>query len=234
MHGVIQRLPRAAASILVAIATAIVLLSVSIVPFVNPAWVSFEQGRARADAWTGYTPAQLRQATDAILSDLVLGPPNFDVSVAGRPVLNERERRHMADVRGVFIGLAALALASLVLLIVGHRLARGSGTFWRSLRAGAAVLAVGVVAVGVVGTFAFDQAFDVFHRLFFAGGSYTFDPRTDRLVQLFPEQFWFETSLAVGALILALCLGTWRMASARSGARDGSRAAAAVALEPSR
>ena len=43
-------------------------------------------------------------ATDAILADLVVGPPDFDVAVAGTPVLIERERAHMRDVRGVFAG----------------------------------------------------------------------------------------------------------------------------------
>ena len=51
---------------------------------------------------------------------------------------------------------------------------------------------------------AFDQAFEVFHELFFAGGTYTFDPATDRLVQLFPIQFWEETTLALGIVLVIL------------------------------
>jgi integral membrane protein (TIGR01906 family) len=231
---VIERLSRASASVLVGVATAIVILALAIVPFVNPAWVSFEQGRAHAEAMTGYSAPQLRQATDAILSDLVLGPPNFDVSVAGQEVLNARERQHMRDVRAVFAGLAVLALASIVVLVAAHRLQRGSPRFWQAVRRGAAGLAVGVLAVGVVGTFAFDVTFDVFHRLFFAGGSYTFDPRTDRLVQIFPEQFWFETGLAVGAVILLLCLFTSRLGAARGSADATQSEPAAARLEPSR
>jgi integral membrane protein (TIGR01906 family) len=230
---VIERLGRPASSVLVGIATGLVILAVAIIPFVNPVWVSFEQGRARTEAWTGYTPEQLRQATDAILSDLVLGPPNFDVAVAGQPVLNDRERAHMTDVRRVFGGLALLAVASLVLLVMGHRLAHGSGVFWRAVRRGAAVLALGVLVVGLIGTFAFDATFDVFHRLFFAGGTYTFDPRTDRLVQLFPDQFWFESSLALGSLILLLCLVTWRIATERAAGVSRGEARSPV-LEPSR
>jgi integral membrane protein (TIGR01906 family) len=231
---VIERLSRASASVLVGIATAVVILALAIVPFVNPAWVSFEQGRARAEAWTGYSTPQLRQATDAILSDLVLGPPKFDVVVAGQEVLNARERQHMTDVRGVFVGLAVLAVASLVVLFVAHRLLGGSARFWRAVRRGTAGLAIGVLVVGVIGAFAFDLAFDVFHRLFFAGGSYTFDPRTDRLVQLFPEQFWFETSLAVGALILLLCLVASRLGSRGAASVATAREAVPARLEPSR
>jgi integral membrane protein (TIGR01906 family) len=231
---VIERLGRASASVLVGIATAVVILALAIVPFVNPVWVSFEQGRARADLWTGYSTPQLRQATDAILSDLVLGPPKFDVVVAGQEVLNARERQHMADVRGVFVGLAVLAVVSIVVLFVAHRLLAGSGRFWRGVRRGAAGLAIGVLIVGVVGAFAFDLAFDVFHRLFFAGGSYTFDPRTDRLVQLFPEQFWFESSLVVGALILVLCVVASRLGSRGAASVAASHETVSARLEPSR
>lgn len=219
----IERLGRSAGFVVVGIATAILIMAVSIVPFVTPAWVSIEQGRAEAAAWTGYTPAQLSAATDAILSDLVLGPPEFDVEIDGRPVLTERERGHMGDVRGVFVGLAVLAVASVVVLLVSYRTSRGGRSFWQPVRAGAAGLAVAVVAIGLVGAFAFDLAFEIFHRLFFAGGTYTFDPRTDRLVQLFPEKFWFETSMAVGVVILGLCAATWWAGRARL-----ARGAAAV------
>ena len=69
---------------------------------------------------------------------------------------------------------------------------------------GASVLGVAVVAGGIVAAVAFDRAFEVFHELFFPGGSYTFDPATERLVQLFPIAFWEETTIAVGAVILLL------------------------------
>lgn len=230
-----ERLGRTAASVLVAIVTAIVVLSVAILPFLSPAWVSFEQGRSDAAAWTGYSPPQLQAATGAILSDLVFGQPNFDVQVNGTPVLNARERGHMADVRRVFVSLAIVAAASAVLLVVAGRLNRGRMA--RPVRAGAAGLAIAVVAIGLVGAFAFDLAFEVFHRFFFAGGTYTFDPRTDRLVQLFPEQFWFETSMAVGAVILVLCAAVWWLAGRRAVVRSAEPAvapAAPAAPEPLR
>ena len=78
--------------------------------------------------------------------------------------------------------------------------------FWRAVRAGAAGLGVGLLIAAVVAVTAFDAAFEVFHRLFFAAGTYTFDPRTDRLVQLFPEVFWSETAIAVGAVALTLAV----------------------------
>jgi integral membrane protein (TIGR01906 family) len=205
---------RGVGSVIIGIAVALVIVAGSVAPFLNPTWVSFEQQRSQAAEWTGYTPAQLRSATDAILSDLIVGPPTFDVVVDGQPVLNERERGHMADVRGVFSGFAILAVVALVLVIVGWSISRrrSRDAFWHAVRGGTGVLVVGVLVVGAIGFFAFDLAFDVFHRLFFAGGSYTFDPRTDRLVQLFPERFWLETSLAVGVVILLVSGIVWWLA----------------------
>jgi integral membrane protein (TIGR01906 family) len=199
-----ERLPRVAASIVVAVATAVVIVALAILPFLNPAWVSFEQGRSGADAWTRFSPSDLRTATDAILADLLIGPPDFDVAIDGVPVLTVQERGHMTDVRGVFLGFGLLAVASAVALLVAHRVRRGDRAFWRWIRAGAFGVAAGVVVLGLVGLFAFDVAFEAFHRLFFASGNYTFDPASDRLVQLFPYQFWVETSFAIGVVVLVL------------------------------
>jgi integral membrane protein (TIGR01906 family) len=228
------RLPRVAASIVVAVATAIVILALAILPFLNPVWVSFEQGRSRADAWTGFSPSELRAATDAILADLVFGPPAFDVEIRGEPVLDVRERGHMADVRGVFLGFGLLALVSAGALAAAHRLGRGRAAFWRPVRAGAIGVAGIVVGLGLVGLFAFDAAFEAFHRLFFAGGNYTFDPATDRLVQLFPYQFWVETSFAVGAVTLVLAAVAASLAQRRLGTSPVRQAARQVPVEVGR
>lgn len=67
-------------------------------------------------------------------------------------------------------------------------------------------MTVGVVG-GVALLVAFDTTFEIFHRLFFKPGSFTFDPRTERLVQIFPEQFWVESFTAVAVVAFALSLG---------------------------
>lgn len=221
------------AGVLTAVATAVVITAIAIVPFLSPAWVSFEQGRANATGWTGYTTAELGAATDAILADLIIGPPDFDVEVRGEPVLNERERSHMRDVRGVFAGFAGVALVAAAGLLVGFALARRRGhaeRAWRAIRNGARGLAIGVVIGGVIALVAFDAAFEVFHRLFFSGGTYTFDPGTERLVQLFPFTFWSETSMAVGAVILVLAIGVAVSAGRRLRGRAASAATATPAM----
>jgi integral membrane protein (TIGR01906 family) len=197
-------------SSLVAISTILVIVAVAIAIFLNPLWVGFEQDRTGAAALTGFTSDQVHAVTGGILHDLVIGPPAFDQVVDGTPVLNARERSHMTDVRGVFIAFGGLAVLGALVLVNARIASRGARWFRRSVEAGAVILVVLVVNAGVVVAVAFDQAFEVFHRLFFAGGTYSFDPRTDRLVQLFPDAFWTQTSIAVGVAIMAICALVWR------------------------
>ena len=218
----------------IALATAVAIVALALPLFLNPVWVAFEQGRAQATAWTGYTEPQLRGATDAILADLVFGPPDFDVAIEGSPVLNERERGHMRDVRAVFIGFFAVAGIGLVaaLAIAARRRGEARRDTWRAVRTGAVGLTVALVVAGAVSLVAFAALFEVFHRLFFAGGSYTFDPSTERLVQLFPFQFWQETAIAVGAVCIVVALLTAWLAGRR--ASQGHRLAPLAGLEGSR
>ncbi len=222
---------RRVTSIAIALATAIVIVAVAILPFLTPAWVGFEQGRAQAQAWTGYSATDLGTATNAILADLVIGPPDFDVEVAGSAVLNERERGHMRDVRTVFSGLAIAAAISIVILVVAAVRGRDRAANWRAVRGGATGLAAVVVGLGVFALVAFDTLFTVFHEVLFPAGSYDFDPATERLVQLFPFQFWQETAIAVGIVIIALSALVAVVAQRRE-TRPSSQTAADAAAEP--
>lgn len=208
---------------LVATATVLVLLGASIAPFLLPAVVRLEQDRTGVAALTGFSAPQLDAVTGALLADLVLWRGDFDVAVDGTPVLSERERSHMRDVRGVFAGLWILVGASALVLAVAFRRARGTEArfaAWRAVSGGAKALAVSIVVLGAFAVLAFDAAFEVFHRLFFSSGSYTFDPRTDRLVQLFPYGFWSEIAIAVGVVVLGVAILTAWLAGRRAGSRD--------------
>ncbi|MDO8485017.1 MAG: DUF1461 domain-containing protein [Candidatus Limnocylindrales bacterium] len=220
-------LGRRASSLLIGLAAAVAIVTVAVLPFLTPPWVAFEQGRANATAWTGYSVDELKTATDSILSDLAFGPPVFDVEVHGEAVLDERERGHMRNVRSVFVGLWVLAAVSILVLIVASR-RRDRAAAWRAVRRGALGLTGAIVIIGAVALVAFDALFELFHRIFFPAGSYTFDPTTERLVQLFPFQFWEETALVVGVVIIAIALGT----AAVAGRRAGNPARAVLGREP--
>ncbi len=204
------------AGFVVGLATILTLVGIAIGLFFNPVWVSFEQDRTRADLWTGYTPAVVRTVTDSVLAEVYLGPATFTQAVDGTPVFNDRERAHMASVHGVVDAFFLLVLAAAVVLLVSGVRSRGAAWYWRAVARGSAILAVGAVVVGAAFALVFEQAFTLFHDLFFASGTWTFDPATDRLVQLFPYDFWTETSVAIAAVGLLLTLATWSLARHRA------------------
>jgi integral membrane protein (TIGR01906 family) len=206
------------------VATPCVVVGLAVLLFLNPIWVGFDQDRSDVSVLTGYTPAQVRDVTGSILSDLVFGPPNFNVTLDGKPVLDASERSHMADVRKVLMSLGLVALLAAILLIVAGVASRLRRSFWRAAAAGARVLTIGVVVVGVAFALFFDQAFLLFHEIFFAPGTFMFDARTEKLVQLFPDQFWSETSVAIAGAVLGLSVLVWKVAE-RLG-RDPSPASA--------
>lgn len=230
------RIGGALAALVIGIATALTVVGLAVLVFLNPVWVGLEQERAESGLLTGYGPVELRAATDAILSDLVFGPPDFDVEVAGSPVLTERERGHMRDVRSVLVAFYAVVAAAILVLLVawlaGRRAPARRARTWRRIGRGARILVVATIAVGVAGLLFFDQAFELFHRLFFPAGTYTFDPGSERLVQLFPNQFWVDTTLALGVVIVLLGGGVASFAGARARRADAQAAALAVAEPP--
>ena len=141
----------------------------------------------------------------------------------------------MRDVRGVFAGFFALAIASAIASSCSW--SRPSG--WATRRAHGGRSQIGmqwpvgaIVIAGVVATFFFDQAFEVFHELFFPSGSFTFDPRTDKLVQLFPFDFWSETTIALGGFILLLAAVVWLVAGTSPAGPRVTEPAGAAAPAP--
>ena len=195
---------RSILGLLAGLTTMITIVAVAILVFLNPIWVGFEQDRTGAEALTGFDSATVHTVTNSILHDIAFGPPAFAVTVGGRPVLGERERAHMVDVRNDFFAFGGVALLALLILVNIGIFARGAAWFRRALRWAAVVLAVAVVILGVIAAVAFDAVFETFHELFFPPGSFDF-AASSKLIQLFPDQFWFETSLLLGAVILALC-----------------------------
>ena len=205
------------------------ILGGSIAPFLAPPVVRFEQDRAQVAAWTGYDAGELDTVTGSLLGDLVLWQGDFGVTVDRFQVLNEAERGHMRDVRGVFTGFWLAVLAGVAVLALVARRSRGDAAArsgaWRAVAKGAGALGILIGVAGAFALVAFDAAFELFHRLFFSG-NYTFDPATDRLVQLFPMAFWSEIAMVVGAVVIVAAVAVTVVARRRAGPPAGAEAVA--------
>jgi len=155
-----------------------------------------------------------------MLGDLFTGG-SFTESLDGEaPILDPSERSHMADVGWLVRILAALEVVAIVVLVVtGWMLRRERARRGRLLLAAALAIGAAAVVLGLFFALAFDTAFAAFHELFFKTGTWQFGPESN-LIRLFPEPFWFETSLLAGlSIVLSAGLAMWL---ARRGMRAGT------------
>lgn len=176
----------------------------------NPWLVSAEQGRHGVAASLETDQANVDRVTALMLRDLFTDGDFMANIENGPPILDADERSHMADVGALVRTLAALEAGSIVVLLVAGWVLRRERAR-RGLLLLRAALAVGAVALalGLFFAVAFDTAFASFHALFFQEGTWQFGPDSN-LIRLFPEPFWFETSLLAGlSIVIGAALALW-------------------------
>ncbi len=182
----------------------------------NDWYVRFEYGR------DGFPPDRYgltrEQRTELALTGLHSILPQYDEGIqllrearlpSSRPAFDDRELTHMADVRALVDHLYVLHLAALgaiaVLAVALGLSGRARTVVPRALRRGAIlslVLAAGVVAYVLTSYGAFSTDF---HGLFFGGDSWRF-AETETLRRLYPDRFWSDTAILLGAGAVAQAL----------------------------
>ena len=121
------------------------------------------------------------------------------------PLFNSEETAHMADVRGLVRGLFTAQVASvLAVLALAVVLATWSPrTLARAALQGALLTGGVFLGASVVAASGFDSFWTQFHQLAFSNDFWELNPRTDHLIQMFPEAFWQEiTTLIVMVTLL--------------------------------
>ncbi len=137
------------------------------------------------------------------------GPLRIEVhDRAGRTVslFNARETAHLADVRDLFravftlqiIGVAAVLTLAVLMLAWWPVRALAAAALYGSFLSMGAVGLTGFVAL----TGGFDAAWTQFHFLAFTNDLWRLNPATDHLIQMFPEPFWRDISVLIGAFTL--------------------------------
>ena len=191
----------------------------------------YESGfeRYRIAYVSGIAPADLRQVALELRAYFNSGAEPLAVRTrifgAERALFNEKEIIHMADVKrllwGVYAAFAAAAacLAAITAAGFGRQRRRHLPALARRTLAGGALTAGLLLAFGLIAAVGFDALFLLFHRISFANDFWRLDPRTDYLVLLFPQGFWFDATMwaairaLAGGVLLAAAGGgylAWR------------------------
>ena len=204
-------------------AAAVALLALALFTLATAASVRFaatstwwwERGFERYDAprRTGMTPDEVSRVGAEVRDYLRNDAERLTVQRAladGRraPVFSEREVVHMIDVKRLMARTWDAGWAAFGLIV-----ALAAAAFWRGRRAGLAwllraaaasggLIVALVVVLAVVAMIGFDEAFRQFHLLFFTNDLWQLTS-ADALIQLFPQRFFFDTTLLIGGAIIA-------------------------------
>lgn len=124
-------------------------------------------------------------------------------------LFNDRETAHLRDVKNVFQttflaqeGAIIFIMAYVVMVFLWAR-ERSLRRLSREVLASGIASLVVLLAFGAIALTGFDAAFERFHVIAFTNGNWQFDPRTDHLIQMFPDNFWRDVTLwvALGTLV---------------------------------
>ena len=205
-----QKILARACGALLIVSLPLFLALTSILPLISRPFLRLQYARPDVPASTKFSPEQrLALAEAAFYYPFSNEDIHYLANLRGEdglPVFNERELTHMVDVQ-------VFAHRGLVLdLVLGVLVAASLGTLASlpQLRAklpgylfAASLVAPGLaLAALIIVPLQFRWFLVNFHLLFFTGDSWLF-PRTDTLIQLFPEQFWFAAVQAWLLLVIA-------------------------------
>lgn len=198
-------------SLLWAVILALVVLTGSIAaPILCRPFYYAHIGALDLTDWVGLPEGEIRRAYDEMM-DYCTGGDTFSTGVLPH---SPEGASHFADVRGLFLldlRLLAVSLGAGVALFVLTRLlrrrcapilGRGPG-FWSGVGLGG-----GFALVGLLAALDFNRAFVIFHQLFFPGkDNWLFDPATDPIILILPQEFFRNCALLILGLLLVGCIG---------------------------
>ncbi len=211
---------------LVALGTVLVIIALAVLPLLTPFFIHPALDTADAAIRLGVEPLQAHRMSDLSVEELVIGPGTFEFAGPdGVAFYDSSERAHLRDARVLLWLFLLVGLASAAAIGVGIARAtpRARASMWRAVSRGGAASALGVIVLGIISLVAFSTLFTLFHQVFFPAGNFSFDPTTQRLVQLYPFSFWQIAAGALGASVAIVGGVTWLLARtlARRSGRNG-------------
>ncbi len=208
---------RTLASVLFVMALPIALITTNVRLLANaPLVYDYAFDRYDAAEATGLSRSELDAAGVELRDYFNNGEKTFFFQVTEdglpAPIFTARETRHMEDVKSLFVLVNRAQEATVVYVLLyavaffiwsreGHVRQLASQSL---MGLGLGVLAVG--SIGVVALFGFQSAFERFHTIAFSNDLWKLNPATDHLIQMFPEPFWRDMTILLGAMCAAEAL----------------------------
>ncbi|MBQ9092149.1 MAG: TIGR01906 family membrane protein [Anaerotignum sp.] len=194
----------------------VLITSVEAVVYLNPGYFEKEYTKYNVLERVHMEMDDLLYVTDEMMDylkgdreDLVV---NTIVDGEEREFFNEKEKRHMVDVQGLFLGAMKLreGAALLSLLLGAYLLLKEQGMILlRMLQWGIGLFIGSMAGLAALIATDFTKYFTYFHLIFFDNDDWILNPETDLLINIVPEGFFRDTAYTIAFLFLGSCLLLW-------------------------
>lgn len=209
------KLVSAVLSVLFVIVVPIVLLltSVQLVAF-DRNYYRKEYLKYNIPQYIGMNDEELMASTEKLLEYLEDKRDNLDFKAdfngKQEEFFSQRDKLHMIDVKMLFVNgryirdFSVLFMA--VFLVLLYKI-RGRGYFGNSLaKHGLLIFTAGIIPVIVLVilmNYDFYKYFTIFHEIFFSNDLWLLDPNMDRLVNIFPQEFFTDMAFRIAYFYIA-------------------------------
>ena len=157
---------------------------------------------------TGYTYDEIKEGYDEVLDFLTRPGGEFS---AGVFEFSEEGASHFEDCKVLFtlngVVLIVSSVLIAVLLILRRKGIYNPATVFKCAPryySGIATL-VGFAVIGVLAATNFDNAFRIFHKIFFPGkDNWMFNPYTDEIIMAMPQQFFMNCAILIVVSIITI------------------------------
>ncbi len=154
---------------------------------------------------------EIAEAFDDVMNYLTLPGYEFKTGIFK---FSESGKSHFEDCKWLF-DLNAYALLISLVAITALTVLNKAKIFelWRPFGmnvtfCSGAYLLGGFAVIGGLVAIDFDKAFTIFHKIFFPGkDNWMFDPWTDEVILILPQDFFMNCAILIFASIVLLCLG---------------------------
>lgn len=198
----------------------LIVTSVSAFVINFPLLYSYGFERYEISDYTGIDQAELKSAGKQIRDYFNNDDEWITIQVTRNNIFspnlfNNKEILHMKDVKQLInlvyfsqkisIVLLVLAIFCCVFFETNNRL---KNLLYSVSRGGILTLLI-FGALAIASLVGFDKLFIYFHQISFNNDLWILDPRTDYLIAMFPQGFFFDTTMIIGFLIIFFAVLFW-------------------------
>ncbi len=162
----------------------------------------------------GMDMPQLMDSTEKLLMYLEGKREDLDFKACFRKgeeeFFSQRDKDHMVDVKELFVKGKLIRDISLIYIIIvifllfrRRPLRQGMRKLARYSIAAAFTGIIPVIALIILMNIDFYKYFTIFHEIFFSNELWLLDPAADRLVNIFPQEFFTDMALSISYIYIA-------------------------------